>query len=49
MSTASLWLLFAFEFVERQPGEWVITAIKPLPASQGAGAPAAAANPHAGH
>ncbi len=39
----------AFEFVERQPGEWVITAIKPLPASQGAGAPAAAANPHAGH
>ncbi|HSG23079.1 MAG TPA: efflux RND transporter periplasmic adaptor subunit [Azonexus sp.] len=39
----------AFEFVERQPGEWVITAIKPLPASQGAGTPAAGANPHAGH
>ncbi len=39
----------AVEFVERQPGEWVITAIKPLPASQGAGTPAAAANPHAGH
>lgn len=39
----------AFEFVERQPGEWVITAVKILPASQGAGAPAAAANPHAGH
>ena len=28
----------AFEFVERQPGEWVITAVKPL-----------AANPHNGH
>jgi Cu(I)/Ag(I) efflux system membrane fusion protein len=28
----------AVEFVERQPGEWVITALKPL-----------AANPHAGH
>lgn len=27
----------AFEFVERQPGEWVITGVKP------------AANPHAGH
>ncbi|WP_310494049.1 efflux RND transporter periplasmic adaptor subunit [Dechloromonas sp.] len=39
----------AIEFVERQPGEWVITAVKPLPASQGAGTPAAAANPHAGH
>ena len=39
----------AVEFVERQPGEWVITAVKTLPASQGAGAPAAAANPHAGH
>ena len=35
----------AVEFVERQPGEWVITALKPL----AAGAPAAAANPHAGH
>lgn len=39
----------AFEFVERQPGEWVITAVKPLPASQGTGTPAAGANPHAGH
>jgi Cu(I)/Ag(I) efflux system membrane fusion protein len=39
----------AVEFVERQPGEWVITAVKPLPAPQGAGTPAAAANPHAGH
>jgi len=28
----------AFEFVERQPGEWVITSVKPL-----------AASPHAGH
>jgi len=39
----------AVEFVERQPGEWVITAVKPLPANQGAGTPAAGANPHAGH
>ena len=39
----------AVEFVERQPGEWVITAVKPLPAPQGAGTPPAAANPHAGH
>ena len=34
-----------FEFVERQPGEWVITGIKPMP-----GQPApATVNPHAGH
>jgi Cu(I)/Ag(I) efflux system membrane fusion protein len=39
----------AVEFVERQPGEWVITAVKLLPANQGAGIPAAGANPHAGH
>jgi Cu(I)/Ag(I) efflux system membrane fusion protein len=39
----------AVEFVERQPGEWVITAVKPLPANQGAGTPAAGANLHAGH
>ncbi|PKO86398.1 MAG: efflux RND transporter periplasmic adaptor subunit [Betaproteobacteria bacterium HGW-Betaproteobacteria-12] len=39
----------AVEFVERQPGEWVITSVKPLPTSQGAGMPAAGANPHAGH
>ena len=39
----------AFEFVERQPGEWVITALRPLAASKGAGTPAAGANPHAGH
>lgn len=32
----------SFEFVERKPGEWVVTAIKPA-------AKAAAANPHAGH
>jgi Cu(I)/Ag(I) efflux system membrane fusion protein len=38
----------AVDFVERQPGEWVITAVKPLAAGQGVGTPAAA-NPHAGH
>ncbi|NHC08295.1 efflux RND transporter periplasmic adaptor subunit [Azonexus fungiphilus] len=38
-------LSVSFEFVERKPGEWVVTAIKPL-ASAG---PSAAANPHAGH
>jgi Cu(I)/Ag(I) efflux system membrane fusion protein len=40
----------SFEFVERQPGEWVITAVRPLPAKPG-GAPAAtpAAPSHAGH
>lgn len=36
----------AFEFVERKPGEWVITAIKPIADAKSA---AAAANPHAGH
>jgi len=35
------------EFVERQPGEWVITGVKPM--AMGAMAPAAGANPHAGH
>jgi hypothetical protein len=30
----------AFEFVERQPGEWVITSVK---------TPASATNAHAGH
>jgi Cu(I)/Ag(I) efflux system membrane fusion protein len=39
----------SFEFVERQPGEWVITTVKPLAAKQGAAMPAAGANPHAGH
>ena len=38
-----------FDFVERQPGEWVITAVKPLAANQGASLPASGANPHAGH
>ena len=42
----------AFEFVERQPGEWVITSVKPLVKATAPGtAPSAAAssNPHAGH
>ena len=34
-----------FEFVERGQGEWVITAVKPLPASPGA----ASTNAHSGH
>jgi Cu(I)/Ag(I) efflux system membrane fusion protein len=39
----------AFEFVERAPGEWVITAIKPG-AKTGTGAVGApVVNPHAGH
>ena len=38
----------AFEFVERQPGEWVITGIKPA-ATNKPSAQAAPANPHAGH
>ncbi len=36
----------AFEFVERKPGEWVVTAIK---VTGGAPAPASAAKPHSGH
>lgn len=35
----------SFEFVERKPGEWVVTAIKPVVSA----APRAAANSHAGH
>ncbi len=35
------------DFVERQQGEWVITGVKPQ--AGGKAAPAAAANPHAGH
>ena len=35
----------SFEFVERKPGEWVITSIKPA----ATGKASAAANPHAGH
>jgi RND family efflux transporter MFP subunit len=38
----------AFELVEQQPGEWVITSIKPG-ASGAKGAGSNAANPHAGH
>ena len=38
-------LSVSFEFVERKPGEWVVTAIKPLASA----APGAATNPHAGH
>ncbi|MDO8777242.1 MAG: efflux RND transporter periplasmic adaptor subunit [Burkholderiaceae bacterium] len=38
----------AVEFVERQPGEWVITSVKPLDMTKAASAPASAANPHAG-
>jgi Cu(I)/Ag(I) efflux system membrane fusion protein len=37
------------EFVERQPGEWVITRVTAGTAGKGGGAPAPAANPHAGH
>ncbi len=33
----------AFEFVERKPGEWVVTDVKPVAAGAGD------ANPHAGH
>ena len=38
----------SFEFVERQPGEWVITGFQPAPATLRK-APAPAADPHAGH
>jgi Cu(I)/Ag(I) efflux system membrane fusion protein len=38
----------AFEFVERQPGEWVITSIKPRQAAT-SGAGSRAADSHAGH
>ena len=37
----------AVEFVERQPGEWVITSVNPLVASKAASA--AASNAHSGH
>ena len=37
----------AFEFVERQPGEWVITALKPSAGTAAGGS--AQTNPHAGH
>lgn len=38
-----------FEFVERSPGEWVITAIEPLQKASSTSATAAEVNPHAGH
>jgi len=38
----------AFEFVERQPGEWVITGIKPV-VGKGDSRSSPAANPHASH
>jgi RND family efflux transporter MFP subunit len=38
----------SFEFVERQPGEWVITGFQSMPATIGK-SPAPAADPHAGH
>ena len=34
------------EFVERQPGEWVITSVAPAGKTA---TPVSAANPHAGH
>jgi len=39
----------SFEFVERAPGEWVITSVKPAPRPAEKSAGAAPANPHAGH
>ena len=40
-----------FEFVERQPGEWVITALKPIAGTtkDNKAADKPLANPHAGH
>ena len=40
-----------FEFVERQPGEWVITALKPIASTtkDNKAADKPLANPHAGH
>jgi Cu(I)/Ag(I) efflux system membrane fusion protein len=38
----------AFEFVERQPGEWVVTGIQPAAAAKGS-ASMAPAKPHSGH
>jgi Cu(I)/Ag(I) efflux system membrane fusion protein len=39
----------SFEFVERAPGEWLITSVKPAPKPAEKSAGAAPANPHAGH
>ena len=41
--------MVSIEFVERQPGEWVITSAKPMVMGNEAAAPADQANPHAGH
>lgn len=38
----------AFEFVERQPGEWVLTSVQPAAGGK-ADAATPAVNPHAGH
>jgi len=37
------------EFVERAPGEWVITRVKPMAMGQEVATPAPAANAHTGH
>lgn len=37
------------DFVERQPGEWVITAVRPRAPDRGVGVLAPADNPYAGH
>jgi len=39
----------AFEFVERSPGEWVITRIDPAGPAAGKPPPAPTADPHKGH
>ena len=39
----------AFEFVERQSGEWVITSVKSVAATNAPAMPASATNAHAGH
>ena len=39
----------AIEFIERQPGEWVITRVDPVAVNASAGAPASAAKAHTGH
>jgi Cu(I)/Ag(I) efflux system membrane fusion protein len=36
----------AVQFVERQPGEWVITDVKPMAMAKGVSAPASAASAH---
>lgn len=39
----------AVEFVERQPGEWVITSVKPAAGQREGASPSAGAGPHGGH